>query len=267
MRKIYTEQDLHRAAPSVFAESPSGKVSQNYQFVPTIDAVRSIQAAGFNVVDAKQCRTRDENNRPFAKHFIRMAPAFAARNVGDVTPEILLINSHNGASSFSLNFGLYRLVCSNGMVVGTSVMAGVRVTHSTKNAVDIVAEKSLALIENTGAVMERVERFRSLTLTGDQGLEFARRAAGARWNAERVMASVTNPAALALVRRPEDSSMDFWTVFNRIQESLVRGGVHPGGRRAVRGIKGAQADFDINRRLWDIGEQFYADTVGETITV
>lgn len=267
MRKTYTEQDLYNVAPSVFAEAPSGKVSANYQFVPTIDAIRSIQSAGFNVVDAKQCRTRDENNRPFAKHFIRLAPAFAPRKVGDVTPEILLINSHNGSSSFTLNFGLYRLVCSNGMVVGTSLMAGSRITHSTKGAADIVAEQSLRMIESTETVLERVERFQSLTLTGDQSQEFTRRAAAARWSTERVMASVTNAAALAHVRRDEDRGTDFWTVFNRVQESLIRGGVHVGARRAVRGIKGAQADYDINRRLWDIGEAFFAETVGEPLSV
>ncbi len=59
-------------------------------------------------------------------------------------------------------------------------------------------------------------------------------------------------------RRADDTSDDLWTTFNRVQESLVRGGL-PGrnaaGRRSrTREVTGIDQDVRLNRSLWILAD-------------
>ncbi len=51
--------------------------------------------------------------------------------------EIILLNSHDGSSSYQMLAGLFRFVCSNGLVCGDTV-ADVRVPHTSDVAGQVV---------------------------------------------------------------------------------------------------------------------------------
>jgi hypothetical protein len=59
--------------------------------------------------------------------------------------------------------------------------------------------------------------------------------------------------------RPEDEGSDLWTVFNVIQEKMMRGGFSyqtPLGRTTkLRGIKSIQASHRLNTKLWEAAEE------------
>jgi hypothetical protein len=65
-------------------------------------------------------------------------------------------------------------------------------------------------------------------------------------------------------RRAEDKGDDLFTVFNVIQENLMRGGLsyqRQNGRHATtRGIKTMDNELHVNQRLWSLAESY-----GETL--
>src|SRR3546814_17431218 len=73
-----------------------------------------------------QTRVRNEDRREYTKHLIRLR--HASQINGDEANEIILLNSHDGTSSYQMLAGQFRFVCSNGLVCGDTV-ADVRVPH------------------------------------------------------------------------------------------------------------------------------------------
>ncbi len=60
-------------------------------------------------------------------------------------------------------------------------------------------------------------------------------------------------------RRWQDESSDLWTVFNKLQENLVRGGLSgrtaQGKRSHTRAVNGIDGDLKLNRALWVMAEE------------
>jgi hypothetical protein len=118
-----TLEQVRVSAPSVFADHPWGGVSTRYSFIPTIDVVNSLLAEGWNITRAKQQRVMLPEKTEFTRHILRLRRSFGPLAVGDVFPEIVLLNSHDRGSAYQMHAGLYRLVCSNGLVVDDSTFA------------------------------------------------------------------------------------------------------------------------------------------------
>ena len=117
-----TNEQLQRYAPSVFAREPWQGMSSKYTFIPTIKIVDKMRTEGFQPVAVSQSHTRIPGKQDFTKHMIRFqdrrqSNAPAIRQLGQIYPELVLVNSHDGASAYKLDAGLFRLVCLNGMVV------------------------------------------------------------------------------------------------------------------------------------------------------
>ena len=60
-----------------------------------------------------QTRVRNEDRRDFTKHMIRLRHAGQINARGEAN-EIILLNSHDGTSSYQMLAGMFRFVCSNG---------------------------------------------------------------------------------------------------------------------------------------------------------
>ncbi len=72
--------------------------------------------------------------------------------------------------------------------------------------------------------------------------------------------SPIEPSTLLEVRRVEDIAHDLWTVLNRCQENLVRGGLsdvrrdRKGHLRSLRGLRGIDSKVSLNQALWGLAE-------------
>ena len=67
----------------------------------------------------RQTRVRDESRLEYTKHVIRLR--HATQIIGREANEIILLNSHDGSSSYQMLAGMYRYVCQNGMVCGDTL--------------------------------------------------------------------------------------------------------------------------------------------------
>ncbi len=250
---------LQRLAPSIFADAPHASVSSRYGFVPTIALVDAFRAEGWLPVRAQQTAVRDESRREHTRHLVRFRRLQEPLQVGDALAELVLTNSHDTSSAYQLDAGLFRLVCSNGMVCPIGDFGGIRVRHG-KHIVDEVIEGSYELIEELPQIAASVDRFRDTGLDGrEQGL-FAEAALEVRYGEDWARQSPVRPGQLLDARRTDDQGTDLWVTFNRVQENLLKGGLlgraRSGRRVRTRQVRSVAEDIRLNRALWRLAERF-----------
>lgn len=250
-----TDADLKKYCPSIFATAPRSDVSSRYGFVSSAEVLKAMREHGFVPTHAKDYNKRDADNRGFAKHLVRFRQAgdnVKKLTVGDVVPQILLVNSHDRSSLFQLYMGLFRLVCGNGLMVSeSSTVRPIVVRHTTSTVSDVLSTAN-EMIKLQKGVFEHVKEMRGTTFTEKQAAQFAMRALELR----PTRAGAIGSEQLLVPRRPEDAGMDSWSVYNRVQENLMRGGqtgVTASNRAVVtRGVDSINADIHINSGLWKL---------------
>ena len=144
-----THEELMHYVPGIFGEDKHTSRSQNYTYIPTITVLESLQREGFQPFFACQTRVRDPGRRGYTKHMLRLRRAGEIN--GEHVPEIILLNSHDGTSSYQMLPGYFRFVCQNGCVCGQS-LGEVRVPHRG-NVVDRVIEGAYEVV----GVFDRIE--------------------------------------------------------------------------------------------------------------
>lgn len=247
-----THEELHQHVPSVFGEDKHNSRSERYTYIPTITLLENLQREGFQPFFACQSRVRDPGRREHTKHMLRLRRAGQIN--GQQVPEIIILNSHDGASSFQLLPGIFRSVCTNSLVCGQS-FGEIRVPHRG-NVVERVIEGAYEVLGVFDQVEEKREAMQSLLLPPLAQQALAKAALTYRFGEEHQ--PVTEAQALS-PRRWQDEKNDLWTVFNRLQENLSKGGLAgrsaQGKRSHTRAVNGIDGDLKLNRALWVMAEE------------
>jgi hypothetical protein len=247
-----TEEQLRRVAPSVFAEQPHSSRGDRYGFIPTIRVLEGLRAEGFQPFAATQTRVRAADRREFTKHMLRLRQTDWSGQ-GEFN-EVVLINSHDGSSAYQLIAGIFRLVCSNGLIAGDT-FGEIRTSH-TGDVVGEVIEGTYSIVRDFPRLNQSIGEMKAITLTEPQQQAFGRAALALKYD-EPAKAPVTETALLT-PRRYEDRDPSLWIIFNRVQESLVRGGLRGrsanGRRTRTREIAGIHENVKLNRALWMLAE-------------
>lgn len=222
-----TLDEIGVRAPSALAVAPHESRSSRFAYVPTMDIVRGMMAQGFQPFTASQSLSRIEGKENFTKHMIRFRYQGTPQNltVGDSIPEIVLVNAHDGTSAYKLIAGLYRLICSNGLMVSDSMISSVSIPHFG-NITEKVIEGSYRIVADSERALEGVRQWSQLQLTSGEQNAFAESAHTLRFadSYGEVKTPIT-PAQLLQPRRTADSGSDLWRVMNRVQENVIRGGL------------------------------------------
>ena len=261
-----SEDQMRAAAPSVFAEGKHASRSERYTYIPTIDVLRGLRKEGFEAFMVAQGQSRIEGKAEFTKHMIRMRHVGGDAGTAMSKPEaneIILINSHDGASSYQLLSGLFRYVCQNGLVVGT-VSNDIRVPHRG-NIQGEVIEGAFRVLDEFEAVDEHTEAMKALPLEPREEIAFATAALALRFGERTVEeAGGHRPAPVTAeqlneARRIEDIGHNLWATFQRVQENVMRGG-QPGrsaqGRpMQTRPVAAIDRGVSLNRALWMLAEE------------
>ena len=128
MSNFITLDTLQRKAPSIFTEDSADRTSEKYQHISTSTIINGLMQEGFFPTWVGQSNSRLANKKAYSKHMIRFRHRDTKPSFSQLFPELVLVNSHDGLSSYRLNAGLFRLVCSNGLVAGHSYDE-IRVRH------------------------------------------------------------------------------------------------------------------------------------------
>jgi len=252
-----TDEQLQVLAPSAFAGQAHDSRSNRYTFIPTIDVISGLRDAGFAPVFATQSSSRIAGKQFFTKHMIRFrSQSESLTEVGDTAVELAMTNSHDGTSVYEFSLGAFRLACLNGMMVSEGLVQSVKVRH-TGNIIERVVESTRELIQYAPTVVQAIAQWKAIQLTVVEQKFLAEGALALRYDENAPLAA----EKLLEVRRHDDNKNDLWTVFNRIQENLLKGGQRyyrestPGDastqrRMKTRSIKGIDQDTKLNRQLW-----------------
>ena len=218
-------------------------LSKHYSFVPTMKVVNDLRALGYECVDATQVKARKKSTNGYQKHLLTFEhPDYKVDQVKEVEladgttetqiqpaeeyPQLLLTNSHDGGNSFSLSAGIFRLVCSNGLVIKTEDYGTARLVH--KGYSFSAVQKLVKEFEETiSEVINKINAMKKVQLTKEQQIQFAKKAALLRFTAksynEDNIEDVVQIDDLLHAERKEDKGNGLYEVYNRVQESLVKG--------------------------------------------
>jgi hypothetical protein len=253
-----SHDQMRACAPSIFADGKHASRSERYTYIPTIDVLRGLQREGFEPFMVAQGRSRIEGKTAYTKHMIRMRHAGAVTARAE-TNEIILINSHDGASSYQLLAGVFRFVCCNGLVCGT-VANDIRIAHKG-NIQNEVIEGAFRVLDDFKQVDASVDAMKALEVKPEEERAFATAALALRFG-ERGEGQAPVPVTadqLIEQRRSDDAGRDLWTAFQRIQENALRGGLvgrAANGRRVhTREVASIDRSVSLNRALWVLAEE------------
>lgn len=253
---------MRQVAPSIFAEGSHSSRSARFSPISTSEVLASLRKEGFQPFQVTQGGSRNEDKRGFTKHMLRLRhESNQMATVGDTFQEIVLVNAHDGTSSYQLMAGMFRLICSNGMVVGAGGgFDEVRVRH-TGNVVSEVIEGCIQILGQLPEVSAQMQDWRALQLTNGEQAAFASAALAIRYDDDK---APVDAAKLLTVRRSEDSAPTLWNTLNTVQENVIRGGLgytlrdENGRRKQARctgEVNGIDQSVKLNRGLWVLAQE------------
>ena len=242
--------DIEFRTPAALAESPDARTSASYVFLSSERVIHALGQAGFVPVSAAQTRSR-RTNPLSARHAIRFRRRYETVSLRDCICEILFLNGHDGRTSTQFHLALYRPICTNGLIVCDDCLPVWRVPHrgNTLDEVISAAIRQSELFTEVGAWVERMER---TPLDLEQRLGFAENAIALRFPKQRPEG--LQPQQLLEPRRDADRGYDLWTVYNVVEEHVIKGGLsyRTGTNRQMqsRGIRAIREDVRLNSELW-----------------
>ena len=260
--------------PSIMATEPAGQcVSDKYAFIPTTKIVESLDHHGWVPVQAEAVNVRKESRQGFQKHLIRFRHNESTPIVDGCHPEIVMTNSHDGLAAFNFQLGLFRMVCSNGLVVSNGMMSKFRITH--KGVVHGQVNRLVDHVMNEAPKMtSQIERYQEITFDMTQYRMFVAKALEIRWKKafEPMMNNqyVTQDGSVQIdgtrleryKREPEILASNMWQIYNNLQNRLVETGGNfimkekshynhkYKGPGKVRRIKSINENIRVNSLLW-----------------
>jgi len=266
---ILSTERIAQLAPAVFATTKHERLTDRYVSLHTSDVLPVLADYGYQPVQAAQKRSRGTSPE-FAQHMMAFAKVDGVdAPIEDIRPEIILYNSHDGTGSVKLFAGAFRFICSNGIVAGDGFSS--RIYHS-KSLLGF--EQMLRnTVETLPSLMDKINRLRSIQLDGEQARELAIAGVNTRWveytgqETKGSYAVAQTVKDVIAVNRREDNYLDAWTVFNRVQEGVIRGNalirsitaVHPEGvMRKARALSSIKEHVRINQELWNIADALTA---------
>lgn len=229
-------------------------VSKKYNHISTRDMHDVLGALGWDAHRGYTVKSKSIDPL-YRKHMIRYRSEMFSS--GEEFPEIVMVNSHDGSSSFQLKSGLFRLVCSNGLVIQSKSYGSLSIRHNSKVAddacemIDILAD----FASHVQDAMRVPHTWKRIMVEYEKRQDFYRKASQLR---SKNMTEV-EMWGFESAQRTEDQSNDLWTVYNRTQEYLVNGGYlasSAGGRQATaRPINSIDGLDRINTKLYQMAEE------------
>lgn len=260
LHTFMTKDEMRAKAPYIFTRGTTNPgTSKRYVPYTTEDVIDDMAKEGWGVV---QCRQQRANKNSTVRSFHMVAfqnPEYSITlDNGEVEayPQIILTNSHDGFNSFKFMVGIFRLVCSNGLILATEQFESVSIRHINYS----FEELRLTIAASLKKVEEYIEirnKMKDKVLTLEQKRDFALNALALRLDqeAEEVKATEEELDNLLEPVRDADYGDDLWKTFNVLQEKIVKGLYYHGktklGKdRKARPITGPARDIFVNQGLF-----------------
>lgn len=227
-------------------------VTEKYKFISTAQFIEDVTSLGY---------TLDKTSAP-RKGLGMHSMSFSHPNMPQVQGldlRLLATNSHDATSAFRLHIQVGVNVCANLLVSFVPGLAAhSRIVHRGY-AIDKVATAIDAVRNHVDNVLANIDAMQSKQVTPENAVAFLQRAAELR---------DAKPFRLIDLNRVQHRGQDntnAWDTFNRVQESIIRGGYStvdsvknsqgidilvPG--RKAREITNIREKVQTNYKLWEL---------------
>ena len=259
------KETLKEVCPLAFAkEATNPDVSGKYLFVNTETIIDDLDKLGWKPVQAAQRKSRG-GSTIFSKHMIAFQNPdlkIKGKDGDDSFPRIIMTNSHDGMQAFKFSVGIFRLVCSNGLVVADEQFSDFKIKHKgyTFDELRGVVNQAVADLPNKVEVLNQMKQ---RVLTQDEKNKLALDAmlirAGIEPGSDKAKKFNYDDETIIDIldpKRDEDKGDDLWRVFNVVQEKITQGDFHAaltGAKvRKVRKIKSFEKDLKVNKELFKL---------------
>jgi hypothetical protein len=242
---IQVDNDLNKAI--AFANTLDNNNIRNVQhikqkefYIPTLDLVTKLQDEGWRLSGVAEQRG---SNRKISNNYVQLQhPDFAIQNKQgkhEAFTSITLSNSCNGAQPLQMSLGMFRQVCSNGMIRFDQNAESQKIKHTEINYRDLDRFVT-SMNSKANKLLTEVNEMKHKGLSIEDMRKLAIEAARLRYdNLDKI-----NIDDLFAVNRAEDENNDLWTVFNRIQENLTHD------------VTNMKEDIRLNQQLFSLVESF-----------
>jgi hypothetical protein len=240
-------------APSLTKEyRDSQLITSKNGYIDTRDVIQDLEKQGWKINGV--CEHLNKSSRKVDSHYVKLAhPDLTMKNNKGQTEclsNVYVNNSCSGNKPIGIEFGLYRLVCSNGAISFQGSEIG-KISHNdkgTKQFPSIMGQ----INELAQYTMNAFSAFKNKELTAQQIHRLAADALNLRFEGKRY-----NVEQLLTVHRPEDKGNSLWAVFNRIQENLTKSNmlVDLNGR-LLSGTSSVKQDIKVNQDLFQLVEAY-----------
>ena len=256
--KVLSLDQAREKAPAIFATKPADYINLNrYKFTPTTDIINHMDTLGWKLTNAKQSKTKVPLRQNFGVHITEFQhPDLYIKNSEgrvEARPTVVLLNSHDGSRPINFEMGLFRLVCSNGLMVKDKDFGGFKERHTKytlQEVQNMIEQKMLGL----NSTVEKINRWSGIEMSAKDRRAFAIDALALRLGEEKVAEDYEIMEILS-PRRDADAPNTLWHTFNRVQENIIRGGYQMNNRTA-RPITNPIQDMVLNQGLWSLADKY-----------
>ena len=228
----------------------SHRGSNKFGFISSSDLVSRLESQGLKLADVVESKIRKNKDlrQGYQKHVVRFNTGLSNSH-GNL--QVLAINSHEGSSALTFRLGFFRMVCSNGLIIGSDLIPQIKVRH-TSNGLLKLNDSVEELMEWRTVAMDNIEKMSSKKLSQDDYAKLALASAKLRLG-EKFTDKIV---PIFESKRYADNSPDLFTAFNVIQENVMRTGFYALNKEnnvaiKVRAIKGVNASLELNTALYN----------------
>lgn len=262
---------LNKASSALTSEPSLNLVKPSYGFINTETLANRFESQGWKLINASQASVRNLERQGFQKHLLtfehesfRMIDGLSKNNESKI--RIVLKNSHDGSSSLELIASVFRLACLNGLMVASGTLGQCRVIHSG-NVIKRLDDSIEDFTTRLPIVAERIRAMQSIQLNNEQVNDFKN--FGALLRLEDTPHEYIDINSVGKIKRIADNASDLFTVYNRVQESVIRGGIEYKTTikrgsfdvkewRKARAIVSIPKAIKLNQALWSHAESLIA---------
>ena len=231
-------------------------VTEKYKFISTAQFIADVESLGYKLVRTAQPR------KGLGLHAMVFTHPDMPTQPG-MNLRLLAYNSHDGSAAFRLTVGLDVNVCSNAIVVAFPKLPQIRIVH-VGYALNKVEAAIKEVWERFQLVLNQVTSLQAVNVTPKQAAKFLLLASKLR------DVQPYRLIDLQRVRFAEQSDNNAWNVFNRVQDSIVRGGFttqvenlrtlafQPGPK--ARAVTNIREQVRLNTSLWEAAIETFLPT-------
>ena len=192
-------------------------MTNTYRHYSHEDAIKVVEDALYSAGVNYSLKFQQLNTNKMVANF--QFDDYLIEGLGGLVPQISVVNSTDKSTALKLIGGVFRLVCSNGLVAG-DVFDSERIIHRVgetfERKIQTLPTRIVALIDDIIAAVEEFKELREQTLTEETMISVV---GNLPVNKKTKRASI-DKIVFEERRRIQDQGNNVWTLYNIVNESL-----------------------------------------------